>query len=239
MPPVRRLYVAPTEFAGETLALADDRARRLLAVLRLPVGATLHVFDGLGHERLATLVEAARGRAVLAFGAALDPLPEPPLAIALCCAFPRGTRGDWLVEKATELGVTTLVPLEADRTVMRPGDGRLDRWRRIAIEAAEQSGRAVVPTFEEAPPEGALALVADFGAARAPADALARATDASAVALYVGPEGGWSDAERAHHAMPGYVPVSLGPRVLRVETAALALLTLTVDALNGRPAEAF
>src|SRR5690606_4566570 len=71
----------------------------------------------------------------------------------LVCAFPRGQRGDWLVVKATQLGVARLVPLEADRAVRRAGDGRLERWRRIAIEAAEQCGRAVVPEIGREPPE--------------------------------------------------------------------------------------
>lgn len=232
--PTRRLYVTPPEFASASLTLNDERAHRLLTVLRLPVGAEIRVFDGVGHERVATLVEAARDRATLALGAPAEAVVEASVPVVLCCAFPRGARGDWLVEKATELGATSLVALESARGVMRAGDGRFDRWRRIAVEAAEQCGRAVVPAFEEAPPADALNLVADFGAATTPASAIASAPLPTAIALHVGPEGGWTDEERATHGALGHVRVSLGPRTLRVETGALALLTLTVAALGDR-----
>jgi 16S rRNA (uracil1498-N3)-methyltransferase len=125
------------------------------------------------------------------------------------------------------------VPLESDRAVLHPGDGRLERWRRIAIEAAEQCGRAVVPTFEATPPRAALVLVADPGAASTPHEALSRAPGAfDSVAIYIGPEGGWTEAERAAHGTAGQL-VSLGPRTLRVETAALVALALTLEALGG------
>lgn len=230
--PARRLHVTTSEFASASLVLTGERAHRLLTVLRLRVGAEVRVFDGVGHERVATLVEAARDRATLALGASVETVQETAIPVVVCCAFPRGTRGDWLVEKATELGASSFVALESDRAVMRAGDGRFDRWRRIAIEAAEQCGRAVVPTFEEAPPPDALHLVADFGAVATPASAVAGAPKPRAIALHVGPEGGWTEDERAAHEALGYVRVSLGSRTLRVETAALALLTLTVEALR-------
>lgn len=231
-----RLFLDPEEFGQAEVVLTAERARRLTSVLRLRRGATLSIFDGLGHERAATLVEAVRGRAVLELGAPLATLPEPRAHVTLCCAFPRGGRGDWLVEKATELGAAAFVPLESDRAVLHPGDGRLHRWRRLAIEAAEQCGRAVVPTFEAAPPRSALVLVADPGAAITPRQALARPPGTSAaldsVAIYIGPEGGWTDAERAAHGASGRL-VNLGPRTLRVETAALVALALTLEVLEG------
>ncbi len=232
--PTRRLYVTPPEFASASLTLNDERAHRLLTVLRLPVGAEIRVFDGVGHERVATLVEAARDRATLALGAPAEAVVEASVPVVLCCAFPRGARGDWLVEKATELGAHAFVALESARGVMRAGDGRVERWRRIAVEAAEQSGRAVVPTFQEGPPQGALSLVADLNVRQSPAEAIALASLPTAIALHVGPEGGWTDRERAAHEALGYASVGLGPRTLRVETGALALLTLTVAALGDR-----
>jgi 16S rRNA (uracil1498-N3)-methyltransferase len=233
MPDVPRLYVEPAEFGGDALTLTGGRARRLTSVLRLRRGAALRVFDGLGHERAANLAEASRERALLALVEPVEPVPEPRVPVTLCCAFPRGGRGDWLVEKATELGVAAFVPLEAGRAVLKPGDGRIERWRRIAIEAAEQCGRAVLPTFEAAPPREALVLVADPGAPQTPREALANvAESARAVAIYIGPEGGWTAEERAAHAAAGQL-VHLGPRTLRVETAAVVALALTLDALSG------
>lgn len=226
-----RFYIDPAEFAEPEVALERARARRLTSVLRLRRGATLTVFDGLGHERAATLTEVARDRAVLALGATITPLAEPSARVTLCCAFPRGGRGDWLVEKATELGVAAFVALESDRAVLRPGDGRLDRWRRVAIEAAEQCGRAVVPGFEAEPPRDALVLVADLGATSTPREVLAGAGGAQEIALYIGPEGGWTEAERAERAQSGHL-VSLGARTLRVETAAIVALALTLDGLT-------
>ncbi|MSP22614.1 MAG: 16S rRNA (uracil(1498)-N(3))-methyltransferase [Dehalococcoidia bacterium] len=227
-----RLYLDPPEFAQSEVAVSGDRARRLTSVLRLRRGATLTVFDGVGHEREAALVEVGRDHAMLALGAPAVALPEPLVPVTLCCAFPRGGRGDWLVEKATELGVVAFVPLETDRAVLKPGDGRLDRWRRIAIEAAEQCGRAVVPAFEMAPPREALRLVADLGATSTPREVLTRVSGVKAIALYIGPEGGWTEAERAAHAESGH-PVSLGPRTLRVETAAAVALALILEALSS------
>lgn len=230
----RRLYLEPSDFVTDTVELTGAQALRLVSVLRLRPGALVSVFDGLGHERTASLVEASRGRVVLALGAAAQALPEPQVPVVVCCAFPRGARGDWLVEKATELGAASFVPIESDRAVMRAGDGRVDRWRRIAVEAAEQCGRAVVPTFEDTAPAHALHLVADFDGLAAPADAIAGVPLPTALALHVGPEGGWTPEERAAQAAAGYVRVGLGPRVLRVETAVIALLTLTVEALRTR-----
>ena len=233
-----RLYIDPAEFDQSEVVLSAERSRRLSSVLRMRSGAALRVFDGHGREREATLIDqdASRQRARLARGAAVVPVREPSARVTLCCAFPRGTRGDWIVEKATELGVAAFVVIESDRAVLHPGEGRVERWRRIAIEAAEQSGRAVVPAFEETPPGGALTLVADPGATLTPREALDRVAGlAESIALYIGPEGGWSDDERATHDHGALV--SLGPRTLRVETAALVALTLTLDALGELPAD--
>jgi len=230
---VRRLYLEPAEFALDEVALDAARSRRLRQVLRLRAGAELQVFDGLGHERSAKLDHVDAGAATLRLGAPATPLEEPRVAVTLCCAFPRGERGDWLVEKATELGVAAFVALDADRAVLKPGEGRFDRWRRVAIEAAEQCGRAVVPPFLEAPPPASLELVADLGAGT-PIEAVLAAQPAppEVVTIYIGPEGGWTDEERAEHEAAGRTFVSLGPRTLRVETAAVTAVALTIAALD-------
>lgn len=273
-----RLYLPPTAFPGDEAVLEAEASHRLVSVLRLRAGASLRVFDGEGREREATVLEARRERAVLALGAAVEALAEPRVSVTLVCAFPRGQRGDWLVEKATELGVSRLVPLEADRAVMHAGSGRLERWQRIAVEAAEQCGRAVVPaiggmaeaagrgstgsprTDEDSvragvgrtrgastmafglvrpalvegrlPIDGTVELAADLGATATIRGALA-GVEASAVTIYIGPEGGWSEAERAEHRTSGRIPVTLGPRTLRVETAALVALAEVIEVTGG------
>ena len=233
---IPRLYVPPAEHPGDRLELHGDAAHRLRDVLRLRQGDALRVFDGVGHEREASVAEVSsgpRGSVVLQLGPPCEPASEPPVPITLVCALPRGNRGDWLVEKATELGVAAIVPLDAQRSVLRAGEGRLDRWRRIATEAAEQCGRAVVPTLAGAVPDDALVLVADPSALRSVGEAIERAGHPSAVALDVGPEGGWADEERVAFREEGVQFVGLGPRTLRVETAALLGLAMVLDATGG------
>ncbi len=231
---MRRLYVPDARLKrGAAVCLEEAQSHRLRSVLRLRPGDGLAVFDGSGEEWEATVAAVAAEGVTLRIGEPLDPLPDPPVAVTLLCAFPRGQRGDWIVEKATELGVAAITPLASDRAVLQPGEGRVERWRRVAIEAAEQCGRASLPLFGEEPPAGALRLIADPGAAETVAEALAGVAPApSAVAIYIGPEGGWTPEERERLIGDGALPVSLGPRRLRVETAAIVTLAQTLSSLE-------
>jgi 16S rRNA (uracil1498-N3)-methyltransferase len=219
---------------GAQVQLDPVRGRRLRDVLRLRIGATLAVFDGHGNECEAR-VSAMTGNAVtLTLGHALEPLPEPPVAVVIVCAFPRASRGDWLVEKATEIGVAQLVPLEADRSVLHPGEGRIERWQRIAVEAAEQCGRAHIPLVGGEPPSGGLHLVGDpetTGTVRERLRALD--TPAAMVVLHIGPEGGWTNAELAALDARAAQRIALGPRLLRVETAAILGAAQVLEATGG------
>ena len=230
---MRRLCVPGARLErGAELRLDAARSRRLRNVLRMRPGDALAVFDGRGAERAARVEDLGADLVALRLGEAIAPLPEPPVAVALACAFPRGQRGDWIVEKATELGVAAIAPLPGARSVLRPGEGRLGRWRRIAIAAAEQCGRASLPAIGGAPPPGALRLLADPAAGRGVAAAVAAAGPA-AVAILVGPEGGWSPAERDRLVAEGARPVSLGPLRLRAETAAIAAAVQALAATGG------
>ena len=234
--PVRRLYVADAQLErGAEVRLDAARSHRLRSVLRLRPGDGLAVFDGSGGEWEASVASVEAEGVALRIGEPLEALPEPPAAVTLLCAFPRGQRGDWIVEKATELGVAAITPLASDRSVMQPGAGRIERWRRIAIEAAEQCGRASLPALGGEPPAGALRLIADPGAAQTVAEAIASVAPApAAVAVYIGPEGGWTAEERERLIADGALPVNLGPRRLRVETAAVVTLAQVLSALEGR-----
>lgn len=249
----RRIHIAPAEFGGDEIALRGERAHRLSAVLRLRRGDALRVFDGAGHERAATVASATRRTVTLRLGEALETAVESPVTVTLHCAFPRGDRGGWIVEKATELGVTRIVLIDAERGVMQPGAGRIERWRRVAIEAAEQCGRAVVPEIvasavaRTADGDG-VAIVADEQCADEGCPAISAVlsgidpTSLSKLAIFIGPEGGWSDAERQAHERAERVRVSLGPRVLRVDTAAVVALAQVMTAIapvaGGRAATA-
>ncbi|MPZ98261.1 MAG: RsmE family RNA methyltransferase [Dehalococcoidia bacterium] len=230
---LRRLCVLDGWPPDGPLVLRGDEAHRVASVWRLRAGATLHVFDGAGSERRASIEQITRAEVTLRLHEAVEALAECRVPVTLACAFPRGQRGDWVVEKATELGAAQIVPLEAERAVLAPGDGRLERWRRIAVEAAEQCGRATLPVLGGALPEDACGFVADPAAALPLGEAAADAHDSPAAVLYVGPEGGWSDQERARFRADGARFVSLGLRTLRVETAAVAGLARLIEALEG------
>jgi 16S rRNA (uracil1498-N3)-methyltransferase len=234
---VRRLYLEPSELAageGAEVHVEGPRARRLRDVLRLRTGATLAVFDGDGHEREARVSGIVGGGVTLTLGASLTPLSEPPVPVTIVCAFSRAARGDWLVEKATEVGVAQIIPLEADRSVMRAGEGRIARWQRIAIEAAEQCGRARIPLVGGEAPAHAVQLVADPDTEATIRERLgALASPPGAVVLHIGPEGGWTDQELASLDARGALRVSLGPRLLRVETAAIIATAQVLELTGG------
>jgi 16S rRNA (uracil1498-N3)-methyltransferase len=234
---VIRRYLAPDRFEGATAVLTGDAGHRLARVMRVQRGDELQVFDGRGRERAARVAAVAGGEVTLSLLDAVDPPPEAPVEIVLCCAFPRAQRGDWIIEKATELGVAAFVPLEAMRAVLRPGDGRLDRWQRIAISAAEQCRRAVVPSIE-GDLEGIDAmLVCDL--TDDPLPSIPRALEALAappqrLGIAIGPEGGWSDDERAAWRERGATLVTLGRQSLRVETAAIVAVAYALEATAER-----
>jgi 16S rRNA (uracil1498-N3)-methyltransferase len=234
---MRRLYLEPAEFAGaegSEVRLVGARARRLREVLRIRAGADLSVFDGSGAERAARVATMSGSAVTLQLGGVLPSAPEPPVPIVIACAFPRASRGDWLVEKATEVGVAQLVPLEADRSVMHAGEGRFARWQRIAIEAAEQCGRARIPLVGGTLPEDALLIVGDPDTDVTIREQIARLAAApSAIVLHIGPEGGWTQDELDAFDARGALRCSMGPRLMRVETAAIVAAAQLLELTGG------
>jgi 16S rRNA (uracil1498-N3)-methyltransferase len=230
-----RLFIPDARFErGQELHLDATRSHRLRDVLRLRLGENLTVLDGRGGEQAAHVIAVESGVVTLKLGEPHRPLAEPPVAVTLVCAFPRGQRGDWIVEKATELGVSTITPLTADRSTMHPGAGRLKRWQRIAIEALEQCGGVTLPAFDTDPPSGALLLVADLDVRMTIAEAIGSVEMfPTAVAIYIGPEGGWTSEERERFAEAGAYFVGLGSRKLRVETAAIVGVAQVLQATSG------
>ncbi len=205
-------------------------SHRLLNVLRLPPGESVGLFNGRDGEWGAILQPAGKRDLRLAVTHQLKHQPVEP-QLRLCFAPIKQPRIDWLVEKATELGVTHLTPVITRRTQvpkLRP-----ERLEAIAIEAAEQCERLSVPVIDAPVPLDR--LLADWPAdrpllfcdERGDAPLLAHAAPPPPVTLLVGPEGGFAPEEGAAlRARPGIVPVSLGPRILRAETAALAALAM-------------
>ena len=224
-----RLYVEQVLMEGVTLTLEGPPANYLGNVLRLTAGAQVKLFDNVTGEWLAEIVEPGRKRVSLRLLWKLREREPVPDLWLLAAPLKRG-RIDWLVEKATELGIARLVPVVTQRTVVdRLNPGRLFAH---AIEAAEQCERTALP--ELAAPQKLEALLADwpserrliFADERGGAPMIETSTPPPA-AILIGPEGGFTDDERAAiRALPQSRPVSLGPRILRADTAAVAAVSL-------------
>lgn len=232
-----RLLVDAPLAAGATLALPEAAARHV-QVRRLQPGDALRLFDGRGGEHDARVVSMGRRDVSVAVGPAVAAVPELPVAVTLAVGVPANERMDTLVEKATELGVAAIQPLECERSVLRLTGERAARrrehWQAVAAAASEQCGRAVVPAV--APPrrlddwlaglpaDGRRLLLSLAGDAVPWAAAGVSGGAGGAVTVLSGPEGGLAPAEEAAARAAGFRPVSLGPRVLRADTAPLALL---------------
>ena len=213
--------------------LTADEARHLREVLRLKLGAEVSVFDGEGKEFRARVTEARRESAELELVEEIEPArPESPLRITLAVALLKGEKFDLVVQKATELGVAKIVPLMtryADIKLRDESDGRkrVARWQRIALEAAKQSGRAVVPqvTLPEQltsvlRPSSPCYLFSEKGG-----HGLTQ-IETDQITAIIGSEGGWSDEELDEARAAGAEIVTLGGRILRAETAAIAVAAL-------------
>jgi 16S rRNA (uracil1498-N3)-methyltransferase len=242
-----RFFADVTMAAGAALSLPEGTARHV-QVLRLQPGHEITLFNGRGGEWDATITRMGRSDVEVTLGAHRSDEREAGRAVQLALGMPANERMDWLVEKATELGVAALQPLHTSRSVLRLAGERADKkqkhWQSVAVAACEQCGGNLVP---------AVAPVQDLGAwlkslspvdLKAPAlrcllsladgsmplgQALARVPTAAPVIFLSGPEGGLSPAEEALAAANGFVPVTLGARVLRAETAALAALLLALQ----------
>ncbi len=246
-----RLFVSRELINGPAAVLEGDRARYLGRVLRLRVGDELTVFDGSGDEWAATIEAMTKNSATLALGDELDSATESPLRIHLVQGISRGERMDFVVQKATELGVKRITPVLTDYGVVKLDDRRAARrrehWEGVAVSACEQSGRTRLPLIDTPLP-----LRRWFGAKPADTDVdLILAPGASTplaeltpprtkVCILVGPEGGFSHTEYDDAEIAGFEAVSLGPRILRTETAAAAALAVMQatwgDLRNVRPA---
>lgn len=239
-----RIHVDAGLSAGTEIILPGQAAAHVTRVLRLRAGDAVSLFNGNGNDYAAELI-AAGSREVRArvLEAAANGL-ESPLRIVLAQALARGEKMDWIVQKATELGVAEIVPLVTARSEVKLDDSRarkrLEHWRAVAISACEQSGRARVPVIGTVQPlrEWLPSLGAD-----APATRLAllpegetRVRELRAIAdtavLAIGPEGGFDEADSALLRDAGFKGLRLGPRVLRTETAGVAAIA-ALQALFG------
>ncbi len=231
----RRFFV--DEVRNGQAEINGDDARHLTRVLRVEPGQRYEISDNR-NVYLAEIETARKEHVVFRTLEKLD-APSLPLRIVLCAALIKFDHFEWMIEKATELGVAEIVPVEtirSERGLERAARKRVERWRRIAVEASQQSRRAHLPqvhepvSFQEALSWEAVhryALDENPGGI-----SLTRAhRSAETIALLVGPEGGWTEVERAAFVESGWTRVSLGPLLLRAETAAIAALAVVTATL--------
>jgi 16S rRNA (uracil1498-N3)-methyltransferase len=228
-----RFYLPPD--AWESSALTGDEARHLSQVLRMKAGDSVIVFDGKGRRAAAEVLEVSRDRVSLKVG---DVLPSvvPLPAITLAQAIPKGKNMDLIVQKSVELGIAAIQPLVSRYTVVQPGDGKSGKWRRNAMEACKQCGQDTLPDIAEPLDFGrwigsqkeapGLKLIASLAPGAQPLREVLRAHPNTTQATFlIGPEGDFSAEETSSAIAAGFLPVSLGSIVLRVETATIFCLS--------------
>ncbi len=231
-----RVYVPGPLTAGARHAIEGDAANHIARVLRLRPGDPLALFDGQGGEHTARIEEFRKTTVIVAVGEREPADRESPLSLTLAQGVSRGERMDWVVQKATELGVTRIVPVLTERTVVRldskQSARKLQHWQGIAVASCEQSGRNKLPHvvaplglhdfLREVDVTTTRVLLSPAGTQRIN-DLKAPARK---IIVLIGPEGGLTDTEQHSAVGAGFIAVRMGPRVLRTETAAIAALTL-------------
>jgi len=235
----RRFYAPPEQVEGSAITLSHEESHHLSRVLRLRPGDPAFVFDGHGVERECEITEIGSKSARLRIIRVLEDAVESPSHLTLAQAVARGEKFDLIVQKATELGVSRIVPLSTEHSEVKlsseQAEKRLERWRRISLEALKQSGRRrlveLVPPltlqeFLESPPAASRRILVFSERGGSPVASIVKEAVGAAFTALIGPEGGWSDGELSMMEERGCLFATLGPRVLRTETAAIAALAL-------------
>jgi len=237
-------FVASEAIVPPTVRITGPLLQHLRASLRLQPGELLTVTDERGRRYRAEIAEVSIGTLI---GRILDTTSAPPKtspSIVLAQSLLKGEKMDWVIQKATELGVARIAPVLASHSVVRPRADRIEhqlaRWQRIALEAAQQSERWSVPVIDEPATVPHLLSTSKTAAVKI---LLAERSDGASLSnlplhndgdvwLLIGPEGGWEEAEFRHMREQGFVGVTLGPRIPRAETAAIAALTILQSRLG-------
>lgn len=229
---VPRIYQQGALIVGQTCLLADDAANHVGRVLRMQADQALELFNGDGNNYQALIVEVGKKTVTVVINSVAANPVESPLRIHLGQGISRGDRMDFAIQKAVELGVAEITPLFTERCGVKldaeRAEKKREQWQKIVISACEQSGRSMVPVVNPlnnldkwlGQDTKELKLTLDPWAK----DTIKTLTQAQAVRLVIGPEGGFSDKEVQQTEQAGFTAVQLGPRVLRTETAALTAI---------------
>jgi 16S rRNA (uracil1498-N3)-methyltransferase len=227
-------FYEPDVGSRDVIYLSENEARHAIKSLRLGLESEVEVFDGKGGAWLGVIESiSSREVRVRLLSRLTEPTRELPFELVLATAVPKGERFDWLVEKAVELGASKLIPLKSTRSVADPGSTKLERLQRAVVEASKQCKRVVLmkigPTIPfrgliESEPKASLRLIAHPGGLEP--EFWPRVQAAGRVIAVVGPEGGFDDDELAYALSHGWTVIDLGPTILRIETAGLAVCAL-------------
>lgn len=228
-----RFFLPPSAWT-ESPFLEGDEAKHLTQVVRIQPDQWITVFDGLGNFAQAKVLSVSKQRVDLMLDLA-ESQPAPLPEITLAQAIPKGKNMDWIVQKAVELGVSKIQPLVTRHTIVSPGDAKAEKWRRTALEACKQCAQFSIPSIEEPmtfadwiarDDDSDLKIIASL--ADNPhgfRETLATRPDTDSITLLIGPEGDFTPEETTAALATGYIPVTLGDLVLRVETATLFCLS--------------
>jgi|ERR1700752_864048 len=239
----RRRFFAPPgafNFQNQTVVLTAEEARHLRDALRLNPGDEVFVFNGIGSEYRCLVSHSRRDTVGLDLQSEVEPArPESQLKLVLAVALLKGEKFDLVVQKTTELGVFKIIPVltsHADIQLRKESDAnkRVIRWQRIALEAAKQSGRAVVPEITQAIAVGSVLQLEDLGLClmfserdgKSLREVIDKPLVGETMTALIGSEGGWADEEIDAAAVQGWGVVTLGGRILRAETAAIAVAAI-------------
>ena len=232
---IPRVYSPQTMAIGDCIELEAGAARHLTSALRMSPGQVITLFNGQGGEYTAELIEAKKGKAKVSITNFDQVSRESSLSIHLAIGISRGERMDWIMQKATELGVSEITPLFTERCEVKLSGDRLEKrvghWQQVAISACEQSQRNTVPLVNkpkkleqwQASCVASLKLVLHH---RTKSSLTDTPRPSAEVALLIGPEGGLSEREIEQAIALNFQPLALGPRVLRTETAPLAAIAI-------------
>jgi 16S rRNA (uracil1498-N3)-methyltransferase len=232
---MRRFYAPPEQFQEQTVVLTTEETRHLRDVLRMKPGDEAQVFDGDGHEFLTTIATIGKRETILRIIREIEaPAPESSLDLTIAASVYKNDKFDLVVQKAVELGVARIVPIVSFRSEAKlaPTIKRTERWRKIALEATKQCERAKVMSIDEP-------TIFDEFIARLPEDSgslfmfsekdggtIPDMPGGKKITALVGPKGGWEDSEIELAERRGFIPLKLGRRIMRAETAAITFAAI-------------
>ena len=231
----RRFYAPPFAFTAAEVTLDEDETRHLRDVLRLKAGDAANVFDGEGSEFACTIESVEKRKSLLKINEEVAPSsPESPLDLTIASVLLKGDKLDFVVQKAVELGVNRFIPMTSARCDVKVGDAakRADRWRRIAMEATKQCGRAKLMQVADVTEYSKLLdgsndpTVTRIHFSERDGESFDAVSGSNRILAFIGPEGGWDDAELEKASTTGIRSITFGGRVMKADTAAIAIASI-------------